>query len=329
MESHSFTAPVVKWKLADLKEHPSQRELFADLTDDEMQRLASDMQANGQRTPIELLPDGTVICGHQRVRAAGQLGWNEIDAVVRDDLKSKGSPYVMTHLIADNVNRRQLGPLDIARCYRRLRLEATDMDWGDGDEYRGIDHRDVLAKQFNMSGRNLDRLVRVLATPMAVQTAVAGARLSVKAAGKVAGLKQSLQDVIAKQIMAGGEPEQVVAGFVSKATGRRKRAWRACDALVTSIQRGLADLEGRIAEVKSLTPERAEVLRRGQETIAQILKQVEIVKPAEAQKVQAELVERLKNSGGREALGQDGSAGHGVRHVSTEPVYQDIGSKVS
>ena len=33
--------------------------------------------------PLQVLPDGTIISGHQRVRAAKLLGWSHIEAVVR------------------------------------------------------------------------------------------------------------------------------------------------------------------------------------------------------------------------------------------------------
>lgn len=45
---------VVKCKIADLRPHPRQAELFPDLNDDELAMLASDMELNGLEVPIEI-----------------------------------------------------------------------------------------------------------------------------------------------------------------------------------------------------------------------------------------------------------------------------------
>ena len=60
----------------------------------EIEALARDMDENGLRDPVEVLPDGTLVTGHQRVRAAGLLGWEEIDVVVRHDLADRGDAAV-------------------------------------------------------------------------------------------------------------------------------------------------------------------------------------------------------------------------------------------
>jgi hypothetical protein len=41
---------------------------------------------------VEILPDGVIISGHLRVRAAEPLGWTEIDVMVRTDLAEVGQP---------------------------------------------------------------------------------------------------------------------------------------------------------------------------------------------------------------------------------------------
>lgn len=80
-----------KWKLNRLNDHPKQALNFDDVPDKELAALAADMKRRGQRDPVEILPDGTVIAGHQRVRAAERLGWKEIDVIVRTDLAGAGN----------------------------------------------------------------------------------------------------------------------------------------------------------------------------------------------------------------------------------------------
>src|SRR5437763_1950535 len=108
----------VRWKITKLKEHPLQEAVFGDISEEELAALAENMQEHGLREPVEILPDGTIIVGHQRVRAARKLGWKEIDVVVRHDLAAAGPAAVETHFIESNLIRRQLGTLARARCLR-------------------------------------------------------------------------------------------------------------------------------------------------------------------------------------------------------------------
>ncbi len=96
----------MKWKVADLQEHPMQGAVFGDVAQAELDVLVESLRKEGLRYPIEILPDGTIICGHQRVRAANVLGWTEIDVIIRTDLATAGTQAVENHLILDNYARR-------------------------------------------------------------------------------------------------------------------------------------------------------------------------------------------------------------------------------
>src|SRR5215470_16573551 len=96
-----------KVALAELKPHPRQQEVFADLPEEQLEQLAADMKLNGQLVPIEVLPGGTIICGHQRVKSARKLGWTTVRAISRDDLAAQGEAAVCDRLVRDNLNRRK------------------------------------------------------------------------------------------------------------------------------------------------------------------------------------------------------------------------------
>jgi ParB-like chromosome segregation protein Spo0J len=114
-----------EWPLKSLKDHPRQREQFRDLGATDIDAFVADIQANGLKHPIEILPDGTILAGHQRVRAARALGWTTIRAVVRKDLANDAAAAEM-FFISDNLNRRQLSLLDKVRCIRRaVRVGTT------------------------------------------------------------------------------------------------------------------------------------------------------------------------------------------------------------
>ncbi len=49
-------------------------------------------ERDGQLVPIHITPDGLTLDGHLRVRAAGQVGSDEIRVCVRDDLADQAAP---------------------------------------------------------------------------------------------------------------------------------------------------------------------------------------------------------------------------------------------
>ena len=65
-----------------------QRDLFDDLCDQEFADFVASM-VPGQQLPIEIRPDGEIIDGHQRVRAAQHLGRTHIYVVIRADLVAR------------------------------------------------------------------------------------------------------------------------------------------------------------------------------------------------------------------------------------------------
>jgi hypothetical protein len=126
----NMSKDIQTWKVKDLKPHPRQAELFADLPFHLLRDLAQDIADRGLKEPLEILPDGTIICGHQRARAAELLEWDEIAVWVNHDLAAQGPRAVEQQLIEDNLARRNLDRLDQIRCYRRLVEMATDSTSG-------------------------------------------------------------------------------------------------------------------------------------------------------------------------------------------------------
>jgi hypothetical protein len=53
-----------RWPLSKFKPHPRQAALFGELSKGELDVLVKDLDAKGQRVPVEALPDGTLVAGH-------------------------------------------------------------------------------------------------------------------------------------------------------------------------------------------------------------------------------------------------------------------------
>jgi len=190
------------WLIRKLKPHPRQAETFPDLPDADLDALAADMAANGLQHPIEILPGGVILAGHQRVRAAKKLGWKEIDVVVRHDLAAAGDVATTAYFIGDNLNRRQLSPLAKARCVAELiELEAgrriEDMYGEDRDNVKK-----TVAQRMGMSQRNLNRYLLALKAPLPIQMAFERGHLSLTEVGDVALLDKTVAESLADKVEA-------------------------------------------------------------------------------------------------------------------------------
>ena len=54
--------------ISSLKPHPRQDEYFAPASEAEIERLAEDIKVSGLVTPVRILRDGTIVCGHTACR---------------------------------------------------------------------------------------------------------------------------------------------------------------------------------------------------------------------------------------------------------------------
>jgi ParB/RepB/Spo0J family partition protein len=261
---------IVRVKVADLKSHPRQARNFRDLTEPQFRELAESMRAHGLNHPIEMLADDTIVCGHQRVRAARFLGWEYIDAVVRQDVADQGPDAVEAHMIRDNMVRRQLGPLEIARCYQRLKDLASNGQplFPNQDK----DLRDKIGDVLGLSGRTLDRLRRLLKTPLEVQDAVNAGRLSIQSAGKVATLPAATQQRIADLICQGTDAAEAVSRFVAQTATKRKEWWKALDEFARCLRRGVDQLAERLGEITGVYPWQIAALRQARDLIGRLLR---------------------------------------------------------
>jgi len=266
---------VVHQRLVELHPHPRQCDMFADLPDADLRQLADEMRREGLIDPVEILPDGMIISGHQRVRAAKLLGWKEVRCWVRHDLEKAGPDAVERRFIEANFNRRQLGPLDKARCYRRLKeLER-------GGRCNGTvkgDLRDYLAGQFGLSGRSLDRWERLLDTPIEVQNVVSAKKLPLLVGGKVADLPKGVQQQIAAEIRNGAEPKKAVASHLPKATTTRSPATE-YHHLIVNLRQAVESLDEAVDTLYLSCCDRdLPVLRKGRGLIKRIIEKIKAVR---------------------------------------------------
>lgn len=101
-----------------------------------LDELARSMASAGLLQPVVVRPAGTghyeLIAGERRTRAARQLGWSEIGAVVRD----VDDRTLLTLALIENLQRDALSPIDEALGYGRL-IEEFSASQGDVAELVG------------------------------------------------------------------------------------------------------------------------------------------------------------------------------------------------
>jgi ParB-like chromosome segregation protein Spo0J len=213
---------VEKWPLHSLQPHPKQRELFHDLDQAALTGLAEWMRKEGLLLPVEILPDGIIISGHQRVRAAHLLGWAEIDVVVRHELAGRPDAAVQ-RLIDANRHRRQLTMLDQVR----IEVQLLKLDQPHLPRWKVVDHlhakfsKDAAPHSASAtSKKHLGRLYDISQATVELQAAVEHGRISIVNAVKLAKHSKNSQLVTLEQASAGKNLSQLIRNLEQKDDAR-------------------------------------------------------------------------------------------------------------
>src|SRR5262249_15117172 len=85
----------------------------------DLAELESSLKSSGLLQPITVRPRGDayeLIAGERRLRAASNLGWTEISAIVRDF----DDRTMLVLALVENLQRANLNAIEEARGYRRL-----------------------------------------------------------------------------------------------------------------------------------------------------------------------------------------------------------------
>ncbi|MGB9791864.1 MAG: ParB N-terminal domain-containing protein [Thermacetogeniaceae bacterium] len=145
-----------------LKPHPKNSELFPDRLPENLWReLVEDIRQNGIINPLVVAPDYTVLAGHLRLEAAKEAGLTHIPVVIRD--VDPESDEAVSMLIRDNLLRRHLNDVQIARLIRKLKEEYGIRHGGDrrSQEARESRGQNVLLKIADMMGLNERHIKRL------------------------------------------------------------------------------------------------------------------------------------------------------------------------
>ena len=269
----------VRVTLDHLKPHLRQESLFSALSDGELEELACDMQARGLQHPIEILPDMTIVAGHQRVRAARKLGWTEIDVIVRHDLAEAGEIAAELHLICDNVRRRQMGKLERARCAERLmQLMAGGSlaSLTDTKQYALLRQmRESVGRMLGIGEREVTRLMQIVGAPIEVQGAYDRGQIGIADVNRVSRSGEEKKEKLAAAIRGGESPKDAIRRICGGGLPRREPTEKD-QAYLNLLRATQAAIEvlgprpERITEVAMPRNQRHRALREGKELLQRL-----------------------------------------------------------
>src|ERR671915_193489 len=90
---------------------------------EDLSELEASLKVSGLLQPITVRKIGTdsyeLIMGERRLRAASQIGWTDIPAVVKDG-REVDDRMLLTLALVENLQRADLNPLEEAQGYKRL-----------------------------------------------------------------------------------------------------------------------------------------------------------------------------------------------------------------
>jgi ParB family chromosome partitioning protein len=178
--------------------------------------LAASIARHGVLQPLVVSEDGPerylVITGERRWRAAQRAGLRTVPAVIRERLDSAGQ---LELALVENLQRRDLTPLEEARAFEHLRLSL------------GLTQTEI-AERVAMDRSTVANALRLLKLPPVVQAAVDAGELSAGHARTLLALEDDAERCAwAERVMATGlsvrELERAVAAVREAAAEQGKR----------------------------------------------------------------------------------------------------------
>lgn len=195
--------------------HPNPFQPRRDFSDADLSELRSSLQTSGMLQPIVVRSvDGgfQLISGERRLRAATQLGWHEIPALVRD----ADERTMLTLALIENLQRTDLNAVEEARGYQRLHEEFQ------------LTHQQI-SEAVGKERSTVSNVLRLLSLPKEVQTLLEQNRLTMGHARALLGLTKP-RDVgrLAREVVAKGlsvrEVERRVRRLAGNASGSTTRS---------------------------------------------------------------------------------------------------------
>jgi ParB family chromosome partitioning protein len=296
-----------------LKPHPKSGEI-PPLDDKIRAELEEDIRQNGIVTPLILARDCTILAGHQRWEIAKELGLPHVPAIVRQDI-DPDAPEAVALLIKDNLLRRHLNDVQVAKLIRLLKEEygvrrggyrepKLEDSRGSNCENRSLTAR--IAGEVGLSERTVWELDKLNELIPELQGLVARGVLSRTAAYSLAflapGEQRDLLRILGESGVCGLSVQE--AQELRRQLGAERKRAADVEARLRDLERqliqareGSREAESLRAELARLKEENERLKARGPEVVEKVVERV-VVRPDPAQEAEIarlrEEVERLQ-----------------------------------
>jgi ParB family chromosome partitioning protein len=214
---------------------PSPQQPRARFDDDALEGLAASIREVGVLQPVVVRPGErggsyVLIAGERRLRAAGMAGLATIPAVIRTE---ESDERYLTEALIENVQRKDLSPLEEAAAYRNL-LEDF-----------GMTHEKV-ASSVGKSRSSVTNMIRLLQLPAPIQGMLEREELSAGHARALLSLDDEAYAVhIAERVIAEGWPVRMVEEAVKSRSVLDETPQRRLPAMRPAA---IIELEERLSE---------------------------------------------------------------------------------
>ena len=152
-----------------------------------LEELAASIREHGVLQPLLVSEDGSggyvLVAGERRLRAARLAGLKEVPAVIRERLERREEIELA---LVENLQRRDLSPLETARAYEQLRVEF------------GLTQEEV-ARRVGVDRSTVANALRLLKLPAAVQELVEEGRLGAGHARAILALPEAEREAWARR----------------------------------------------------------------------------------------------------------------------------------
>ena len=171
---------------------PNRYQPRTDFNAQDISQLTDSIKESGIIQPVLVRRKGDgfyeLIAGERRFRAAKALGFKTIPAVLRNSTDEQA----MELALVENLQRKDLNPIEAARAYQRLMTEFRLT-------------QEMIAQRVGKDRSSIANILRLLNLPRELQDCLESGQLTTGHAKVIAGLDSSdLQRALAQEIVARG-----------------------------------------------------------------------------------------------------------------------------
>ena len=206
------------YKIRSFQGHP-----FKVVDDDKMLELVDSIKANGVLSPVLIRPWGNdlyeMISGHRRLHAAKMAGLTAIPSIIREMTDDEAT----IAMVDANIQREELLPSEKAWAYK-MKLDALSHQGTcrrDVDKLDGIKSCEVVGEAGGVSGRQVQRYIRLTELIPELMDLVDSKRLNLMVAVDVSYIDKEIQGWLNEYIHDNGpvKANQIAALREAIATG--------------------------------------------------------------------------------------------------------------